>query len=67
MEETDSAREAASSCHPWSSGVDAAQAITMSAVTGGALAGTTTFTARPLHCDESSVWSMEEKVWIMCG
>lgn len=52
--EAHSAREVASSCHPWSSGVNAAMAKTMSAVAGGGRAGTTTFTATQLHCDESS-------------
>jgi len=47
-----STREAASSCRSWPPGVDAAQAITMSAITSSALAGSTTFTARPLHCDK---------------
>lgn len=45
-------REAASPCRSWSPGVNTAEAIAMSAITSGALAGSTTFTARPLHCDK---------------
>lgn len=47
-----SAREADSSCRSWSPGVNAAEAIAMPAITSGALAGSATFTARPLHFDK---------------